>query len=68
VLKTIDSAFGTNTLERMLRHTGGTIPDIKALDAEEAIRAAPGTGLLAGQNDDLLSSQKGRVDQYARAI
>jgi hypothetical protein len=68
VLKTIGSAFGTDTLDRMLRHTGGTIPDIKALDAEEAIRAAAGTGLLEGQKDDFLSSQKGRVDQYARAI
>lgn len=68
VLKTIGSVFGTNTLDRMLQHTGGTIPDIKALDAEEAIRAASGTGLFQGQNDDFLSSQKGRVDQYARAI
>ncbi len=68
VLKTIGSVFGSHTLDKMLEHTGGCIPDIKALDAEEAIRAASGTGLFLGQKNDASSSQKERADQYARAI
>jgi hypothetical protein len=68
LLKTIASAFGSDTLDKMLEHTGGCIPDIKALDAEEAIRAASGTDLFTGQKNDASSSQKERADQYARAI
>jgi TfuA protein len=68
VLKTIGSIFGTHTLGKMLEHSGGNIPDIKALDAEDAIRLASDTGSLLGQEDDVLSSQKGRTDQYATTI
>jgi hypothetical protein len=68
VLKTIAAVFGSDTLDQMLEHTGGRIPDIKALDAEEAIRAASGTGLFLGQKNDASSSQKERADQYATAV
>lgn len=68
VRKTLASVFGAGTLNRMLEHTDGCIPDIKALDAEEAIRAVSGTGLFLGQKDDVTLSKKGRADQYATAI
>ena len=68
VLKTVVSVAGTDALGRMLACTGGAIPDIKALDAEEAIRTACGTGLVTGRKDDVQSSKKGRTEQYARAI
>jgi TfuA protein len=67
VLKAVGSGVGTNTLGRMLEHTSG-IPDIKALDAEEAIQAASDTGLLLSQKHDLASFQKGRVDPYATTV